>query len=279
MTSATGERATILHPTDFAGGGELAFVHALRIALRTKYALSLLRVRREDDATPTLSGLRHVIEVLARWKMLNANAPISALASELDLQASSVGVPAVNVRTGILDYLDHHPCELTVIATHERKGLAHWLDVSVEQTALRSPSGMILFLRDGEHGFVDPKTGEIHLRKILVPIDGGVELFPSIYRLEALTRRISMDAEIHFFHVGVRAPAIRDSKGDFLNAPVQVRQGPLVETILEAARRMGVDVIAMPTAGRHGLIGALRSGVTARILDDARWPLLAIPAH
>jgi nucleotide-binding universal stress UspA family protein len=279
MPYAANERATVLHPTDFTGGGELAFTHALRIALKAKYALSLLRVRREDEAAPNASGLRHVIEVLARWKMVSANAPISALASELDLQASSVGVPAVNVRSGILDYLDHHPCELAVIATHERKGLANWLDVSVEQTALRKPTGMILFLRDGEHGFVDSKTGEIHLRKILVPIDAGVELFPSIYRLEALTRRISMDAELHFFHVGAQAPALRDSKGDFLHAPVQVRQGPLLETILEAARRMAVDVIAMPTAGRHGLIGALRSGVTARILDDARWPLLAIPAH
>lgn len=279
MTSAANERATILHPTDFTGGGELAFTHALRIALKARCALSLLRVRRENDISPHISGLRHVIEVLARWNMLSVNAPVSALASELDLQVSSVGVPAVNVRTGILDYLQDHPCDLTVIATHEPKGLGHWLDVSVEQTALRKPTGMILFLRDGEHGFVDPKTGEINLRKILVPIDAGVELFPSIYRLEALTRRISMDAEMHFFHVGARAPAIRDSKGDFLHAPVQVRQGPLVETILEAARRMAVDVIAMPTAGRHGLIGALRSGVTARILDDARWPLLAIPAH
>jgi nucleotide-binding universal stress UspA family protein len=36
-------------------------------------------------------------------------------------------------------------------------------------------------------------------------------------------------------------------------------------------------VIAMPTGGRHGLLGALRGSVTARILDDARWPLLAVP--
>ncbi|MFZ0207032.1 MAG: hypothetical protein WAL59_13115 [Roseiarcus sp.] len=68
-----------------------------------------------------------------------------------------------------MDFLDAHPFDLAVIATHERKGLAHWLDASVEQKALR-------------------KTG-----------------------------------------------------------------------------------------GRHGLVGALRGSVTARIFDGAHWPLLAVP--
>jgi nucleotide-binding universal stress UspA family protein len=39
--------------------------------------------------------------------------------------------------------------------------------------------------------------------------------------------------------------------------------------------RWPVDLIAMPTGGRHGLLGALRGSV--RILDDAHWPLLAVP--
>jgi hypothetical protein len=33
----------------------------------------------------------------------------------------------------------------------------------------------------------------------------------------------------------------------------------------------------MPTAGRHGLIGALRGSTTARVLEDGRWPLVATP--
>ena len=140
MGSTKIERATIVHPTDFAGGGELAFTHALRIALRTKQALSLLRVKREDDVSPQVSGLKRVFEVLVRWKMLNPEAPPSALESELDLQVSSVTVPSVNVRTGILDFLDAHPCELAVIATREQKGLAHWLDARSNRPRCARPT-------------------------------------------------------------------------------------------------------------------------------------------
>jgi hypothetical protein len=45
MASTKAERATILHPTDFTGEGELAFAHARRITHETKQALSLLRVK------------------------------------------------------------------------------------------------------------------------------------------------------------------------------------------------------------------------------------------
>ena len=277
MGSTKAERATILHPTDFTGGGELAFAHALRIALRAKLALSLLRVKSEAEVSPHVSGLRHVIEVLVRWNMVSADAPASALESELDLEVSSVSVPAVNVRTGILDFLDAHPFELAVIATHKQKGLAHWLDASVEQKALRKTNSMILFLRDGERGFVGLKRGEIKLQKVLVPIDNNIDFSPSIYRLNGLLESLSPAAELHFLHVGAHAPNFVDKERKFRRQPILTRQGPVVDTILEVAHRLAVDLIAMPTGGRHGLLGALHGSVTARILDDAHWPLLAVP--
>jgi nucleotide-binding universal stress UspA family protein len=277
MASAKAERATILHPTDFTGGGEAAFAHALRIALKTKHALSLLRVKEPAEASPHISGLRHVVDVAVRWNMLSANAEEAALETSLGLQVSAVTVPAVNARTGILDYLDAHPCDLAVIATFAQKGLAHFLDATVEQSALRGANSMMLFLRDGERGFVDRKTGEIKLRKVLVPIDDGNNFFPSVYRMDALIRNISSSAELYFLHAGARPPTIIDEKGDFRGEKIHLREGPVVEGILETARRIGADLIAMPTGGRHGLIGALRGSVTARILDDARWPLLAAP--
>ena len=56
-----------------------------------------------------------------------------------------------------------------------------------------------------------------------------------------------------------------------------VREGAVVEMILATAGMLAVDAIAMPTAGRHGLIDAVRGSTTAQILEDARWPLLVVP--
>ena len=58
-----------------------------------------------------------------------------------------------------------------------------------------------------------------------------------------------------------------------------VCEGPVVETILKLAESVKADLIAMPTEGRHGLTGVLRGSTTALILEDARWPLLAVPVE
>ena len=100
--------------------------------------------------------------MLVRWNRLDKDAQATAIETELGLRLSSFSVPAKNARTGILDFLDDHPCDLVVLATHEHKGLSHWFDVPVEQTVLRKARVMSLFLRDGARRFVDPKTRRPH---------------------------------------------------------------------------------------------------------------------
>jgi nucleotide-binding universal stress UspA family protein len=51
----------------------------------------------------------------------------------------------------------------------------------------------------------------------------------------------------------------------------------VVDTILRTADELQADIIAMPTAGRHGLLDAVRGSTSARVVDDAHWPLLAVP--
>jgi nucleotide-binding universal stress UspA family protein len=43
------------------------------------------------------------------------------------------------------------------------------------------------------------------------------------------------------------------------------------------AEEIGADIVAMPTAGRHGLFDALRGSVTERVLRQAPCPVLAVP--
>jgi len=277
MASAQTPLATIVHPTDFAARGASALAHALKIALIAKSQLCLLNVRGESDAAPSRSGFRHVRDVLVNWGMLGAEAQPDSLERELGLRLSSMSVPAKNARTGILDFLDSHPCDLVVLATHQHKRMARWFDVSIQQGVLRKARVASLFLRDGAKGFVDARTGVLSLKTILVPIDDGPASIPAVRRIQARVKLISPWASIQLLHVGERAPELIDAQGESLRLPVVARQGPVVDTILNFAARSKADLIAMPTAGRHGLLDAVRGSTTARVLDDARWPLVAVP--
>lgn len=267
----------IVHPTDFTAAGAAAFAHSLSIALAAKARLCLLHVRDEQAPPPGKSEFKHVRDILVGWNMLSKDAPTSAIEKELGLRVSSVSVPAKNARTGILDYLDDHPCDLVVLATHAAKGKTRWFDVSVEQGILRKARIVSLFLRDGARGFVDLATGDLSMKKMLIPIDGRLDCIPAVRRAEARIKLIAPNIATHLLYVGERAPELIDQQGKALDLPLIVRKGPVVDTILEVAANLKVNLIAMPTAGRHGLLDALRGSTTARVLEDARWPLLTIP--
>jgi nucleotide-binding universal stress UspA family protein len=52
----------------------------------------------------------------------------------------------------------------------------------------------------------------------------------------------------------------------------------VVQSIVDAAIEFDADVIAMPTAGHHGVLDALRGSTTERVIRHAPCPVLALPA-
>ena len=75
-------------------------------------------------------------------------------------------------------------------------------------------------------------------------------------------------------HVGDSAPKIVGVP----DQSVEVVDGPIEETILRVAQDYHADMIAMPTAGHHGFLDALRGSTTERVLRRAPCPGLAMPA-
>jgi nucleotide-binding universal stress UspA family protein len=273
MNPQTMDTASILLPTDPDEARGTAFAHALKIALKTHRPLSLLQVR-ESETARHWSGLDAVVEKLVRWRLLEPDARADALERELGLKVASFGVPARTVRAGILDHLESHPCELAVFATHAHKGLAHWLEASLERAALRKAHAMMLFLREGQRGFVDPEHGDLALRKVLLPLDDRIDAEAAVERIVGLVERLAAGVETRLLHVGAHPPA--KPRPDLA---MMAREGPVTEMILTTARLWSADLIAMPTAGGHGLFGALRGSVTAEVVADARWPVLSVPAN
>ena len=57
------------------------------------------------------------------------------------------------------------------------------------------------------------------------------------------------------------------------------REGDPVEQIVAAAAEVKADLVVMPTAGRAGVLEALRGSTTERVLRHVRCALLAVPAE
>jgi nucleotide-binding universal stress UspA family protein len=278
MNLETPARPIIVHPTDFAPGDASAMAHALAMAMASKSILRLLQVRVDDEAffSPT-QGLRQVRDILVGWNVLAPDASYDHWEKDLGLQVSSASIAARNARAGILEYLEDAACNLVVLANYPHKASNRWLDVSVHSSLLRKGRMMSLFLREGQRRFIHPDGGGLKLKTILVPVASAVDSVPAIRRIQAMLAMVGSHAELKLLHIGKEAPALIDENGAPLNLPIMVREGGVVEMILATAGMLEADVIAMPTVGRHGLIDAVRGSTTARILEDARWPLLAVP--
>ena len=89
-----------------------------------------------------------------------------------------------------------------------------------------------------------------------------------------LVRALDPLAEFHMLHVGDTLPTF----GNMLPY-VDLKRGPVVETILEVAAQARPDLIVMATAGHHDLFDDLRGSTTERVMRKAPCPVLAIPEH
>jgi nucleotide-binding universal stress UspA family protein len=267
---------SIVHPTDFSDLSAAAFAHALRIALAARCRLHLLHVSQYDAAE--VLAFPHALRLLAQWGLSAEDDPPWVVASKLGIEVDNIRLKLQEPTRAIVDFLNEHESDLVVLATHGRDGIAHWLQGSVAEAVFRRSAIPTLFIGPGSRGFVDQVSGDVKLRRALVPVDFSppADLTVEIVRRfgRALTgHHIGVD----LIHVGEKAPQVRTfSASAPALPPVMLRSGPVVDAIVEAALEFEVDIIAMPTAGHHGVLDALRGSTTERVIRHAPCPVLAL---
>jgi nucleotide-binding universal stress UspA family protein len=57
------------------------------------------------------------------------------------------------------------------------------------------------------------------------------------------------------------------------------RSGDVVAEVARIAQERDVDLIAMATEGRNGVLDAIRGSVTEQVLRRAQCPVLAVPSE
>jgi len=270
---------SIVHPTDFSDASADAFAHALRIALTAKARLYLLHVAVAGNETDWMS-FPHVREALAHWGLMNASEPPAAACQRLGVKISKVELAPQSTIGGILTFLDKHAADLIVLATEGRQGAARWLRGSVAEKLARHAKTPTLFVPAGRPGFVDQARGELHLHRVLIPIDHEPKPAAAIGAIVGFAHTLAgVDVAERLLHVGGKPPQVQRHSKPQLPIPVAIRHGDVVEAIIDAATEWQADLIGMATAGHHGFLDALRGSTTERVLRQAPCPLLAVPVH
>jgi nucleotide-binding universal stress UspA family protein len=266
---------SIFHPTDFSQASELAFAHALAIALYRKTQLVLMHARRGERED--WSKFPAVRETLARWQLLEPGSRPFDVFQRLGVAAMKVSARGDPVKTSMRQIRKQNP-DLVVLATRGRNGLPHWLKPSVAQAIARRTSAMTLFVPRGCRGIVS-MDGDIQLRRILIPVDHEPNAQEAVVRAARAAEAFGDEpVEILLLHVnGGDLPQLYRPESRLCVWKELRRRGAVAKAILDAARK--ADLIVMATEGRQGFVDAMRGSVTERVVRGAPCPVLAVPAR
>ena len=267
---------SVFHPSDFSQASEVAFAHALKIALVAKATLTVLHVQAGSGTEwQDFPGVRDTLE---RWGLIPKGGPKSAVAQP------GIGVEKVialgkDPVKACLGFLEKHPGDLIVLAVRQHEGRMLWLDRSVGKPIAREAGQITLFIPHGVEGFVSRQDGSISLRNILVPVTSNPRPQPSVEAAARLIRNLQLPAgEVTLLHVGpaAEAPSVKLPDTDWIWNSV-AKDGEPADTILQTALEVRADLIVMTTDGPDGFLDGLRGTTSERVLRKAHCPVANLP--
>jgi nucleotide-binding universal stress UspA family protein len=272
---------SVLHPTDFSVASQRAFAHALAISLVRQTELIVLNVSRDRDAEHAPERFPQVRETLERWGRIAPGSPDSAVVDELNIRVNYVTLHGDDPGVAIMRYLDKDPVDMLVLATEGRKGLPQWLAPSVAESLARSSKVISLFVPGhAQRDLVALADGHLTLRNIVVPVDHRPDPAAAL----EFARRTAVAAgqgkvTITLLHIGdEHFPRPKLASGAAWSWRLETVAGEPVDVILRTAHRVRAELIIMTTAGREGVLDALRGSTTEQVLRQAPCPLMAVPA-
>lgn len=267
----------VFFPTDLDDHQELAFAHAVKIAVAANAKLRVFHASERDTPRPEWSDYPSAHEMLERWRSAPAgegNLP------DMHLHAAKVSGHGHDVLRTTLRHLERHPTQLLVLATGGRMGLQRLTEPSTAESLARENKTLTLFLPEDARGFVDLERGHSRLRQIIVPIDTAPEPGPGLTCAARFAQSLGEGfGTILQLHAGTHPPATsaHPVEGWSWEDRVDAREAA-VDSILGAAEERSADLIVMVTAGRHGLLDALRGSTTEQVVRRAPCPVLAVPS-
>ena len=263
--------------TDFSKASEKAFAHALAIALIRQTRFVILHAGSNKCEWTHYPAVRRTLE---NWGYLEAGSDRSAIFERLKMRVEKVMVKGQPL-PATMKYLSKHPTDLIVLSMYKRSKFLHWLRPSLAESIQAESSTKTLFVPDKGRGIVSLESGQMRIKRILVPVDERPNPLAALEYAARVANITGHAVEIVLLHVGDLVESFEGNlpEGPSVKWRKVVRHGDVVSEILQAANDWQIDMIMMTTARHTGVLGALRGSVTREVLHRSPCPLLAIPSH
>ncbi|MEO8589640.1 MAG: universal stress protein [Flavobacteriales bacterium] len=265
----------IFHPTDLSKASEVAFLHALRLAVATHASLTIMHVDNKEESDPW-GDMPQVRGTLKKWGLLKDDNDVEEF-NALGVRIRKLLVDAGNPLKACKKYLEDHPADLVVLSTHQDSGRSGWMKRKVAEPLMRAVQEVTLLVPHQSPGFVESKTGVVGLRRILLPITSDPDPAQAVRAASFMSRHLGA-AQIEFtlLYVGAMAdmPSPELPEHDGWTWTRIAREGDVLETILAVEKEIRADLIVMATQGHDGFLDALRGSTTERVLRGASCPML-----
>lgn len=242
----------IAHASDLSGDDTSALLHAAALT-RNGARLVTLHAGIEGGVSPRVS------ELAARW-----GRPIEHELRRVELDD--------DVSDSLLEPLQRLGPDIVVVGTHARHGFAAWLRGSIGEAIARNLRVPVLVVPNRSRGFVDPKSGVVDLRRVLVPVGSAADGRMAMDAAHLLARLAGSPIELGIVHAGAIDPELAG-----LGLAIQAIEGALDDGIVAAARARDACLIVMATRGHDAAGDVLRGSHTERAIRDAGCPVLSVP--
>ncbi|MCB1032917.1 MAG: universal stress protein [Acidobacteria bacterium] len=268
---------------------ELHLLHAIVLHGDDLYGLALPVADLDQHADRIQESALHQLEEIA--------APLQQKGIRVT-QAVRRGTHAVST---ILEYQEEVGADLLVLGTHGRRGPGRWLLGSVAEEVARRAPCEVLTVRQS----VDT-TGEVAIRRILVPLDFSeaskeslgvarslAELWgarihllhlvepvivPGPYGMLPAGQPVTLDYEMLASKAREQMEALMDGvPADRYEIHSQI--GSARVDIVEIARRLPADLIVQASRGLTGLPRLLLGSTAEHVLRSAECPVLTVKTH
>ena len=295
----------IVVPLDGSAFSEGAIAYAALIAARSGATIELVHVHvpePEDDALYSFTAYRYtgVVQWYRQVDRAAMRREVEAYRARAADLASETGLPVIarvvsgHIDRGIEEEAETFHADLIVMGTHARTGFARVRFGSVAETVVRMSTVPVLLVRPDAETSASLSPPDIS--RVLVALDGSAfseQVLPPAARLAAV-----FDAALGVVHVETGLREAPSSFDELSAADARVGEQYLhghvaksehlpdgarlllvgsphpADAIMDAASRLGSDLIAMATHGRGGLSRLIMGSTANEVMRRTRLPVL-----